>query len=477
MKFIPREYQRLIIEHIAMKKRVNVFASPGTGKTSSTLAALDTLALVETDVFPALVVAPARVANTVWDAEAEQWTRFKGLRVSKMMGDPTQRRAGLAAPADVYVINYENLVWLRNELGNKWPFKTVIADESTRLKGHRTHLRPHPKDPSRMVLYRGGTKGAAALASRALQTNYWVNLTGTPTPNGLSDLWGQHWMLDQGEALGRTHGQFMERYYKLGFGSTRSQPRWEILDHSTDEILELVKPRTITIDAYDWFDIERPVNLDYPVKLTPKLAKQYSDMHNDSWLELDDGNTSEGVNVGSKIMKCRQISAGGLRTDDGEWQTLHGLKLDALEEIADSLNGEPLLVAYHFKHDIKLIKSRFKHAIVLPSGAGQAKVEKDWNAGKIKMLLVHPQSAGHGLNLQYGGNHLCIFTPDWNAEYYAQVVERIGPTRQAQAGLKRLTYVHHIYVAGTWDELIIKRLQGKLKLEELVKAAMALTPE
>lgn len=476
MDFLPRAYQRPIIDLFADKHRINVFASPGTGKTSATLAALDTMVVLGEDVLPALVTAPLRVANSVWDTEVGRWARFRGLRVAKIIGNADQRRAAMNQHADIYVTNYENLVWLRNELGTKWPFKTVVADESTRIKGHRTHIRPHPSDPTREVLYRGGSKGATALASRAPQTDFWINLTGTPAPNGLSDLWGQQWVLDFGKALGRTHTQFMERYYKLAHGSTRTMPKWEILDHSTDNILDAIKPNTVTIDAYDWFDIERPVNLDYPVRLTPKLAAQYSEMHSNSWLELEDGNTAEGVNIGSKIMKCRQISAGGLRTDNGDWQTLHTLKLDALEEIVEKLNGAPLLVAYHFKHDIKLIQSRFKHAMILPTGARQKKVEDDWNAGKIKMLLVHPQSAGHGLNMQYGGNNLCVFTPDWNAEYYAQVIERIGPTRQAQAGLKRLTYVHHIYVAGTWDELIIKRLQGKLDVEATVKAAMALTP-
>lgn len=463
-----------MVEAIANKGRVNIFASPGTGKTSATLTALDVLSLTGSgDVWPVLVVAPLRVANSVWHAEVERWSRFKDITVSHILGSAHERAQGLKADAQIYIINYENLIWLHNMLDGKWPFKTVVCDESTAIKNHRVHFRQLSK--GRWALYpMGSAQNAKSLVRYAPYTDRWINLTGTPVPNGLKDLWGQMWPVDFGESLGRTFTAFSQRWFRLAWGSTKEQQRLEILPGADEQILDRIKPHSVSIDAYDWFDINKPVVTDIPIELPPKARRIYQELHAESIVELEGKNTVTAVNAGSTTMKCRQIASGHLRDDDGTWHTIHADKLRALHELHESLSGQPLLVAYYFKQDAVAITKRFKNAVVFPSGEGQKEVENRWNRGEIPMLLVHPMSAGHGLNLQWGGNHICIYTPDWNAEGYEQVIERIGPTRQAQAGFKRLVYIHRFRTLRTWEAIVLDRLSGKIKVTEILKEALSM---
>lgn len=481
----PRDCQWPMIERMTLHDRGNVFASPGTGKTSATLLALDIRAMHGDRPFPALVVGPKRVANSVWDAEIERWARFKGIRLAKVLGPIAKRDKALKSKADVYVINYENLAWLHEQVGGKgkWPFRTVIADESTKLRSHRCSFRLakngatqlHIQDPDAAPSVRGGGLHARSLARNAPFTDAWFNLTGTPTPLGLQDFWGQMWPIDYGQSLGRTYTDFTRRWFRPAWGSNPHEQRIEILPHAEKEILAAVKEHSVMVDAYDYFDIEKPVELDRFVTLPPKVRKHYDEMHADSITELTMGATILAANQGSVVMKCRQMASGGVIDVDGDWHTMHTEKLDALQEIHESIHGAPLLVAYWFKHDLEQIKKRFKHAVELPKGEkAQRQVEDKWNAGKIPMLLVHPQSAGHGLSLQHGGNHMAIYSLDWNAEYYMQIIERIGPTRQAQSGYKRLTYVHRIIAKDTWEVIVAKNLQAKMSTDQMVKEALSM---
>lgn len=484
-RFTPRECQLPMIDIMTRLDRGNVFASPGTGKTSATLVSLDIRQSMGESVFPALVVGPKRVANSVWDGEIERWARFRGMRVAKVLGAAAERTAALKSKAEIFVINYENLAWLHEQVGGKgkWPFRTVVADESTKIRNHRCSFRL-TKD-SKVALYlvdpdaapsaRGGGTNARALCRNAPFTRHWYNATGTPTPLGLQDFWGQMWPIDYGAALGRTFNDFSRRWFRPVFGSRPEEQRIEILPHAETEILDLVKPHSCMVDAYDYFDIERPVEIDVNVELPPKVRKLYNDVHNESVTELESGTTIVASNMGGAVMKCRQIASGGVIDADKNWHTLHTMKLDALEEIRDKVQGAPLLVAYWFKHDLEQIQKRFKHAVVLPKEPrAQKAVEDKWNAGKISMLLVSPASAGHGLSLQHGGNHLVIYTLDWNAENYQQVIERIGPTRQAQSGYKRLTYVFRIIATDTWEQLVDKNLKGKMSTDQMVKDALSM---
>lgn len=470
MQFSPRECQQPMVDMMSARARCNVFASPGTGKTSATLVTLDSLSL-ESDVFPVLIVAPLRVANLVWDEEVDKWARLRHLTVSKVLGKREDREAALKAKADIYTINYQNLVWLSETL-KKWPFKTVVCDESTAIKNHRVHFQKRNK---KWVMYvSGAAKNARALVRYAMKTDRWINLTGTPTPNGVENLWGQCWPIDFGESLGRTHSAFLDRWFRMKWGSSKEQQRYETMPGAEEEILERIKPFSASVDAYDYFDIERPVELDIKFSLPEKARELYDKMHEEAVAELMSGDTVVGANIGSTIMKCRQIASGFVRDEEDEWHHVHKAKVEALKELVSKLGDQPLLVAYYFQKDVEYIQKAFPKAVVLPSGSEQKAVQDKWNEGKIPMLLAHPQSAGHGLNLQWGGNNLCIYTPDWNAEFYEQIIERIGPTRQAQAGLDRLVYIHRLVASKTWDEIIVKRLHKKMSVTEMVKEALRL---
>lgn len=473
--FVPRKYQEMMIDHMQRLPRCNVFASPGAGKTASTLAALDILSLVDDNVFPALVVGPKRVVNQVWSDEVDDWAQFQGLRVSKMLGTKNQRHDALFKPADIYTINPANLQWL--DAQGYWPFKTVVCDESTLIKNHRVHFQK--TRTGKTAMYVTGAKGPRALVKHAKDVKRWINLTGTPTPNGLEDLWGQQWPIDFGAALGPTHSFFMQTYFRPAWGSSEEHRKMELLPGAKDRILDRIAPTSLVVDAYDWFDISRPIVNDMMVRLPAGAMAAYRKMHADSVLELadmlDGGVEVTAVNAGSMVMKCRQIASGHIRDDAGVWHTVHDAKLDALDELRESLNGQPLLVAYWFKADAAAIQARFKDAVLLPNNSSQKEVTSKWNNGKVKMLLVHPQSAGHGLNLQHGGNHLCFYTVDWNAEYYEQVIERIGPTRQAQGGYNRPTFVHRLIADNTWEKLVAAAVEGKITFSNAVKAALTFT--
>ena len=467
----PRPCQLPMIDIMTRLDRCNVFASPGTGKTSATLMSLDALTALGDEVFPALVMAPLRVANVVWSDEVDRWGRFRGIRVVKVLGSQKARMDALRTVGDIYTINPANLMWLREALRGEWPFKTVIVDESTSIKNHRVHFQ-ETKSGKMALHVAGKAKNARALVANAIHTPRWINLTGTPTPTGVENLWGQCWPIDFGQALGASHKAFKARWFQPAWGSSPEQQRIEPLPGAHDEILDRIKPFSVSIDAYDYFDIHRPVELDIKVPIPDRARTRYDQMHKHSVTEINDS-TVVGANTGAALLKCRQIASGHLRDDKGVWHHLHSAKLDALEELRDKLDGQPLLVAYWFKEDAKAILGRFKKAEVLTSGAGQRDIETRWNEGRIPMLLVHPQSAGHGLNLQWGGNNLCIYTIDWNAEYYDQVIERIGPTRQAQAGLNRMVYIHRLLADRTWDQVIAKNLRKKATVSQLVKDALA----
>lgn len=468
--FTPRPCQVPMIEFMCKHDRCSVFASPGTGKTAATLAALLTLSLVDDDVWPVLVVAPKRVANQVWDSEVEDWADFKHLRVSKIVGTAEDRYLALRTPADIYAINLHGLKWLDGLVGGNWPFKTVIVDESTLIKNHRCRFQKTRS--GKWALYTGGGVHASSLVKHAPRVKRWINLTGTPTPNGLVDLWGQQWPVDFGDALGSSFSGYSQMYFRQAHGSTPEQQRLSILPGCEGLITRRMKPTSLVIDAYDWFDIEKPVELNVKFKLPGKARKVYDDMHAKAVTELQSGEIASALSVGGSLMKCRQIASGHLKDDEGKWHTIHKEKQEVLGELVDSLAGAPLLVAYWFVADRDAIQAAFKHAVVLPSDSTQADVMRRWNEGKIPMLLVHPQSAGHGLSLQHGGHHLCIYTLDWNAEYYEQVIERLGPTRQAQSGYKRLVYIHRLIAERTWDEVIATKLAHKISTSDAVKAAL-----
>ncbi|WP_406705556.1 SNF2-related protein [Sodalis sp.] len=454
--FTPRPYQARMVTHILTHPRCNIWAGMGMGKTVATLTALDTLFKAGSETRPALVLAPLRVATSTWPDEALKWTHLHNLVVQPITGTPKQRQAALAnSNANVFTTNYDNVLWLVETLRGRWPFGTVIADESTRLKSFRLN---------------SGGKRAAALAKIAHKAvDRWVNLTGTPAPNGLIDLWGQAWFVDQGKELGRTFGSFESRWFrKLQFPG---QPFSKLipLEYAQEQMHEALAKFTLSLNPADWFDIDQPIHNTVNVTLPPKARKQYEEMEQEMFLELEDIGI-EAPNAAARTMKCLQLASGAVYTDDsGEWLNLHDEKLKALESIISESGGTPVLVAYHWKHDLERLLKAFPDGRHLDANP---KTISDWNAGRIPLLFAHPASAGHGLNLQDGGNVLVFFSHWWGLEQYQQIIERIGPTRQAQAGHPRPVFIHHIVATDTVDELVMERRDSKRKVQDILLEAM-----
>ena len=447
--FIPREYQTQIINHILTHPRCGIWAGMGMGKTAAVLTAIDIINTTEPGL--TLVIAPLRVAQSTWPDEAAKWTHLTGISVSAIIGAVQDRRAALRKPAMIYTINYENLPWLLEHLKGNWPFTTVVADESTKLKGFRL---------------RQGTKRARALASVAhAKTKRFIELTGTPSPNGLQDLWGQAWFLDAGVRLGRTFDSFIQRWFRLRFDGYGYEP----LRTAQTEIQVRLKDVCVSLDAKDYFDIDEPIVNVIQVELPPKARALYNDMEREMYLTID-GSGIEAFNAASRTIKCLQIANGFIYTDeDGGWSDVHNVKVDALESVIEEAAGMPVLVAYHFKTDLIRLQKSFPQGRVLGT---DPQTIKDWNAGQIPVLFAHPQSAGHGLNLQDGGNIICFFGHWWDLEQFQQIIERIGPTRQKQAGYNRPVFIHHIVAANTVDELVMERRETKREVQDLLLGAM-----
>lgn len=469
--FTPRPWQVPIIDIGTRLDRCNIFARPGMGKTGAMLAVLDSLNLVA-EPLPALVIGPLRVANSVWGAEAERWTQFNGLKVVKVLGSPAERMEALATPADIYTTHYGLLTWLVEQFAGKpWPFRTVVADESSRLKNLRCSYQKHPESGKVYMRCKGGSVNAAAIARFARRTPRWYNLSGTPASNGLQNLWGQQWFIDFGKTLGNSYTAFTDRWFYQKRGTSREQAVFEPFKHAHDEITERIKPTTISLDPKDWFDIAEPRVVRLYADLPPVLRKQYNVLHKKACVELTSGATIEAANAGVLTSKCLQFAAGNIYDENSEPHRVHGLKLELLESLVENLSGAPLLVAYKFKTDLAAIKHKFAEAVELPSGAKQKAVEAAWNEGRIPMLLVHPASAGHGLNLQYGGCDICIYSPDWDLELYEQVIERLGPMRQMQAGFDRVVSIYQLLIRNTFDEAVAERLESKASVQEAIMQA------
>lgn len=456
MRFTPHPYQKVMIDQMISRERVGIWAGMGMGKTTAALTAISTLQLV--DPSPALVLAPLRVARSTWPNEAKKWDHLRHMRIVPIVGTASQRLHALfGQKADVYTMNYENLEWLAEALTSAaagWPFKTVVADESTKLKGFR--------------LGQGGKRARILGKVAFAKIERFIELTGTPSPNGLIDLWGQAWFLDRGERLGRTFGAFKDRWFTSlpvndGYSIVRPRP------YADEQIQAALADLCFSLDPHDYFNLREPVVTDVKVQLPPTARKLYETMEREMWADLGD-HAIEASTAAALTTKCLQIASGAVYTDDkGNWQQVHDEKLDALESIIEEAGGMPVIVAYHFKSDLARLQRRFRYARVLDQ---YPRTIDDWNAGRIPILLAHPASAGHGLNLQDGGNILVFFSNWWDLEQYMQIVERIGPTRQAQAGHDRAVYIYHLVAEGTVENLVIERRRSKRSVQDILLGAL-----
>lgn len=445
-----RPYQHRAVQHMLDTPRCALWAGMGLGKTISTLTALSALSLVDEGI-PTLVLAPLRVASSVWPYEIAKWGLQNILCVSTILGSKIERCAALRRDANIFTCNYDNLQWLCEYLGDDWPFRTVVADESTRLKSFR--------------LRQGGKRAQALSKVAHRKVERWVNLTGTPAPNGLKDLWGQMWFVDQGQRLGRTFSAFSQRWFRPTYDGYDIEP----LPHAQAEIQELLKDVCLTLDPKDYFDLKDPIINNIYVDLPVQAMKLYKDMEKKMFIELE-GSSVEAFNAASMTIKCLQIANGAVYTDEsGNFKKVHDEKIKALESVIEEASGVPILVTYHFKSDLARLREAFPKGRTLDASIGTI---QDWNAGHIPILFAHPASAGHGLNLQSGGNIIVFFGHWWNLEEYQQIIERIGPVRQMQAGHDRPVFIHHILARNTIDEVVMQRRETKREVQDLLLGAM-----
>jgi SNF2 family DNA or RNA helicase len=459
---IPRDYQHLMVNHIIEVPRCALWVNMGMGKSAATLLALDILDLVE-DVYPVLVVAPLRVAQSTWPEEVAKWSCFSHLRVVPIVGDEKTRtrvlaRAYLFSP-QVFTTNYENLPWIIEAVeksGLPWPFKVVVADESTKLKGFRL---------------RQGTKRAKALGKVAhTKVKRFIELTGTPSPNGLADLWGQAWFLDAGQRLGRTFDSFRQRWFQKSFDGFSIDP----LPYAQEQIQDKLRDLCLSLNAADYFDLKEPIVNSVYVDLPRKARELYDDMEKQMFMELAEEDLThevEAFNAATRTMKCLQLANGAAYVGDNneKFIEVHDGKIQALEEIVEEAAGMPVLVAYHFRSDLARLQRAFPKGRVLDKNP---QTIKDWNRGRVPLLFAHPASAGHGLSLQDGGNIIAFFSVNWNLEEHAQIIERIGPTRQAQSGYDRPVFIHYILARDTVDDMVLERLVMKRTVQDVLLTAM-----
>lgn len=474
--YTPRVYQHKMIGYALDHERCNWFASPGVGKTSSGYELFNQLHLFG-EVKRMLILGPKRVAESVWPAERAKWVEsFGHLSVAACIGSPDQRLAALRSTPDILTINYENIPWLLEQYGEHFPFDMVLADESTRLKGLRVSIqRGRKKDGSAGKEHiRGqGSSRAKALADIAhTKVRRWVNATGSPAPNGLIDVWGQNWFIDGGRGLGNSFKGFTDRWFRSKIGSTREQQRFEPLPYADEQIHRILAQTSITIDARDYFDIKKPIERHIMIDLPPKARKQYKEMQKElfTWIE---GHPLEAFSAGVKALKCLQLASGSViyDTDEGNWAPVHDEKIEALRSIVEETNSAPLLIAYQYRADKERIMKAFPQFKSLDKNSDQT--IREFQNGKIPGLVVHPASAGHGLDLQENCWILVDYSSGFNLEYDEQVIERIGPTRQAQSGKNRAVFRYRIIARDTLEETaVIPRLIYKTSVQDALKAAM-----
>jgi len=450
--FTPHPYQHDIVDWIASHQRCGVFAGMGTGKTVSTLTALEALNCVA-DPYPALVLAPLRVARSTWPDELPKWDHTAHLGLVPITGGYSNRVKAARQHADLFSVNYDNLDWLVNFYGDNWPFKTVVADELTRLKSFRI---------------RQGGKRSGALGKVAFsKVERFIGLTGTPTPNGLKDLWGQMWFIDQGARLGRTYSAFEQRWFRKGWDGFSLQP----MAHAQAEIQALISDVCLTVSG---LPVDEPIENIVYVDLPLGVRKMYNEMERDFFATIEregaDEIEVEASNAAVKAGKLLQLANGAIyHGDSREWEEVHREKLFALDSVVAEAGGGNVLVSYQFKHDVPRVQKHFPKAVLL--GDDPATLRK-WNAGELPMLLAHPASAGHGLNMQDGGNILADFGVGWNLENDMQIIERIGPQRQKQAGYDRPVFRHRIVARDTIEDVVLDRLQSKRTLQEVLLEAL-----
>lgn len=450
MIYQPHPYQEYATNRILEQEAVGLFLDLGLGKTVITLTAIDQLLYDYFEVSKVLVIAPLRVAQKTWPDEVRKWDHLKHLRISKVLGSEKQRMAALRAQADIWIINRENVEWLVDLYGKDWPFDMVVIDELSSFKS--------PK-----------ARRFRALRKVRPMIKRIVGLTGTPASNGLIDLWSQIYLLDQGKRLGKTVTGYRNRYFEPGKRNRTVIFTWEPKPGAEEAIYKQLEDLCISMSAEDWLQMPERIDRVIEVQLSEEAQAKYDQLERDMLLPFTAGDvTADSMAVLSN--KLLQLANGAVYDENGVAREIHQAKIEALDDVLEAANGQPVLVFYAYQHD----RDRLLAHIPM---AKELETEQDidaWNQGKIQVLLAHPASAGHGLNLQSGGHIIIWFGLTWSLELYQQANARLY--RQGQE--EKSVIIHHLVAVGTIDEDVMRALVGKeisqKALLDAIKARIAL---
>ena len=445
MKFIPHKYQEIAIKKVIEEPIAGLLLDMGLGKTVSTLTAIVDLLHNSFEVSKVLVIAPKRVAEDTWSRETEKWDHTAYLKVSKILGSELERLVALRQKADIYVVNRENVKWLTEYYKTKWPFDMVVIDEFSSFKSSKSQR-------------------FRALRKVRPYIKRIVGLTGTPAPNGMIDLWPQIYLLDQGERLGKTLTSYRDTYFKPGRRNGHIVYEWKLKDDAEQGIYSKLSDICISMKAKDWLDLPERTDLKTEIDLPARARAQYKELEKELVLAFEDGDAvaDTAAVLSNKLL---QIANGAIYDEHKNTQFLHDEKLKAMDDLIEQANGRPVMVFYSYKHDLERLKERYKEAETIEADNAIAR----WNKGEIPILLLHPASAGHGLNLQDGGNIIVWFGLTWSLELYQQANARLH--RQGQ---KQAVTINHIVAKDTVDEDVLKALEGKdVSQEALIQALKA----
>ena len=446
-QFTPYPYQQYCINRIITDPYLGLFLDMGLGKTVITLTGLHSLKYYYWQIRKVLIIAPKKVAESTWSKEADKWEHLKNLRISVVLGTAKQRLAALNADADIYIINRENTQWLVEYYGHNWPFDVVVLDESSSFKNHQA-------------------KRFKALKAIRPRINRIIELTGTPSPHGLTDLWAQIFLLDGGKRLGRTISVYRDMFFVPDKRNQTTIFSYAPKEGSAEEIYRLISDICISMKAEDYLELPDLIYEDIPVKLDAKAQKAYQQMERDMLLEVDDDLVT-ATTAATLTGKLLQLCNGAVYDEDGSVVPVHDCKLEVFMETIEQLNGQHALVFYYYQHDKDRILAALEKTGIKVKVYTDSKDETEWNAGNIDILLAHPASCGYGLNLQEGGHHVIWFGLTWALEEYQQANKRLH--RQGQ---QFPVIVHRLITLGGVDEDVIKSLEGKDNAQENLLQAL-----
>ena len=445
MKYEPHEYQRYAINYIEDHPFAAVLLDMGLGKTSITLTAIADLLFDSFEVHKVLVIAPLRVARDTWSAELQKWDQLHHLTYSVAVGSEAERKAALTKKADIYIINRENVQWLIEKSKLPFDYDMIVVDELSSFKNHQS-------------------KRFKALMQVRPRIKRVVGLTGTPASNGLMDLWAEFKVIDMGKRLGRLITYYRQEYFVPDAMNGQIVYSYRPKPGAEQAIYRKISDITISMKSTDHLKMPELISSEYKVYLSPDEQDAYDEMKKQFILDLPDGEIS-AANAAALSGKLSQMANGAIYDDAGNTVPIHEQKLDALEDLVEAANGKPLLVAYWYKHDLSRIRERFPHARCIDTSEDIT----DWNNGEIPLALIHPASAGHGLNLQEGGCTIVWFGLTWSLELYQQLNARLW--RQGQ---KHTVVIHHIITKDTHDEDVMKALENKdMRQSSLIEAVRA----